>query len=230
MNSNLLNDWSLEWSCTVANNAMNRERKAIGINSYTNEIKLNVIEFIISREHEKNIYWTDLCCGRGKALIQVSDYFKNSMLYDNLFLNGIDLVDFFDDYNNSNNLSLLQLNLNRWQPRYKSDLITVVHGLHYIGDKIGMIIKSISSLKPDGLFVGNLDLDNIIIDNNKKGKLLILNFFKRNKINYSARNKIISSGYIENLQSDFIYLGADDKAGPNYTGQNAVNSFYKLGN
>jgi len=40
--------------------------------------------------------------------------------------------------------------------------------------------------------------------------------------------KLITSGIKEIDTSMFLYLGADDKAGPNYTGQEVVNSYYAL--
>ena len=31
----------------------------------------------------------------------------------------------------------------------------------------------------------------------------------------------------KNMQQDFVYLGADDRVGANYTGQDVVKSYYK---
>ena len=170
MKPQLLNEEELEWSTVVANNSMNRERVATGINSYEKDINLNPIEFIQDRTNEKYIQWTDLCCGRGKALIQVSSHFRDSTIANKLMLRGIDLVEFFDEYQETKNLSLRKMNLNNWQSEKKCDLITIVHGLHYIGDKIDLIIKSILALKKDGLCVGNLDLNNIEIEGHKSSK------------------------------------------------------------
>ena len=46
MTQNLLNEQALEWSPVVANNTMNRERKATGVNSYEKDIKLNPLVFL----------------------------------------------------------------------------------------------------------------------------------------------------------------------------------------
>jgi len=228
MKPNLLNDEELEWSAVVANNAMNRERIATGVNSYEKEIKINPISFIKNRNSETYIQWTDLCCGRGNALIQTSEHFKGSELAEKLFLKGIDLVEYFEEYKKTENLSLEKMNLNRWKPEKKNDLITIVHGLHYIGDKLDLIVKSISSLKEGGLFIGNLDLNNIEIEGHKHPKKVILDFFKKNKIDYNQRTKIISAKSSIEIKNNLLYLGANDKAGPNYTGQEAVNSIYRL--
>jgi hypothetical protein len=45
-------------------------------------------------------------------------------------------------------------------------------------------------------------------------------------LRYDARrHRIGRTGYRE-IAPAYTYLGADDRAGPNYTGQPAVNSFY----
>jgi hypothetical protein len=41
------------------------------------------------------------------------------------------------------------------------DLITCVHGLHYVCDKLGLIARAASWLVEDGRFVANLALDNL---------------------------------------------------------------------
>ena len=91
MESKLLNEEALEWSTTVANNRMNRERVATGVNSYEKEINLNPVNFIKERAKQNNIQWTDLCCGRGKALLQVSDHFKETSFAKKVTFIGIDL-------------------------------------------------------------------------------------------------------------------------------------------
>jgi len=227
MKEKLLNNDELEWSAVVANNSMNRERIAIGINSYDNEINLNTIDFITQRKKQESIQWTDLCCGSGNALIQASNHFKEDENL-NLSIIGIDLVAYFSSYEQNDILTLKQLNLSNWEPNKKSDLITIVHGLHYIGNKIELILNAAKALKKDGVFIGNLDVENVLIEGVKNPKKTLLSFFEKNKIDYNKRKKIITIQGYQKIQSDFVYLGADDKAGPNYTGQEVVNSYYKL--
>ena len=227
MKKKLLQEEELEWSPVVANNAMNRERIAIGINSYEQDIKLNPINFLLERKKQDYIQWTDLCCGRGNALIQASKYFEDTPLATKLSLIGIDLVDFFSSHQ-TNILTLNQLSIREWQPDKKSDLISIVHGLHYIGDKLGILLKVIAAIKEDGVFIGNIDLDNIKIKDIPNAKTIISSFFKKNHINYDPKNKILKVEGSKTIASEFIYLGADDKAGPNYTGQPVVNSYYRL--
>ena len=58
-------------------------------------------------------------------------------------------------------LRLVEASLSTWRPDRTFDLITCVHGLHYVGDKLGLIARAASWLAEDGLFVANLDLANL---------------------------------------------------------------------
>ena len=50
---------------------------------------------------------------------------------------------------------------------------------------------------------------------------------RRNGFEYSFRNKLIQRDARHEHVLPFLYLGADDQAGPNYTGQPVVNSRYE---
>ena len=58
-------------------------------------------------------------------------------------------------------LRLVEASLSTWRPDRPFDLITCVHGLHYVGDKLGLIARAASWLAEDGLFVASLDLHNL---------------------------------------------------------------------
>jgi len=223
----LLNNKELAWSPIVANNAMNRERIAVGVNSYQKEMGINPIDFLLHRRHQNNLRWTDLCCGKGNALIQAANQLKEESFTSNLSLVGIDLVDYFSSHYSLPFLNLQVLNLDIWQPENSSDLITIIHGLHYIGDKIGLIVKSAAALKSNGLFWGNLDLNNIRIEGEKDSKKVLKKYFKDNEIHYNSRTKVLKIEGFQNLQSNFQYLGADTTTGANYTGQEAITSVYR---
>ncbi|WP_240966302.1 hypothetical protein [Pseudoflavitalea sp. G-6-1-2] len=51
---------------------------------------------------------------------------------------------------------------------------------------------------------------------------------KKNGIEYDARKKVIYCNGPRDVDFELDYEGASDLAGPNYTGQNAVDSFYKI--
>ena len=225
----LLDDKTLAWSATVANNRMNRKRKATGINSYEKDIQLNPITFLEGRTKQSDVQWLDLCCGEGNALIETAHHFQTKKTSLPIHLTGIDLVDYFGDAKGLDRfLTLKSLNLSDWLPSQKYDLITCVHGLHYVGDKLGLILKASSALKPNGLFIGNLDLENIKIEGYAKSTKLIKTYFKDQKISCQSRQKLIKIEGGKRIDSKFGYLGADDKAGPNYTGMEVVHSFYKV--
>lgn len=228
MKTRLLNRAELEASSVVANNRMNRQRNAIGVNSYSKDLYFNPIDFLLQRGVKQGIRWLDLCCGEGKALIQAAELFQQKGLSSRVSLEGLDLVEYFYDFNSTLNLSLKAQNLETWIPEKEYDLITIVHGLHYVGDKIEVIRKSVSALKDDGLFVANIGLENIKISDRQNSEKMVLDLFEQHKLEYKHRRKTLSTMGKKALKSPFQYLGADDTAGPNYTGQEVVNSYYAV--
>jgi len=220
----LLSEEELVWSPVVANCSMNRERKASGINSYEQEFKFNPAVLLESSIHAYgHSSWLDLCCGKGNALTQIASHFTNKRLQDKIELKGIDLLDTFDHHIG---VSFETISLRDWIPDRAYDLITCAHGLHYIGDKLKIIEKALSSLTPSGLFIANMDINNIHISNeNRNGTLK--NVFRKLGIEYNVRTKILKHTGFGNIAFPFKYLGADDTTGPNYTGQPAVTSYYE---
>lgn len=188
---------------------------------------MNPIEFLENRGGQTPIRWLDLCCGEGNALIQAATYFQNQHPNIPIQLEGIDLVGFFGNATGLENLKLTITNLSDWQPTEQYDLITIVHGLHYLGDKIGLLKKATEVLKTDGLLIGNLDLNNLKIDQQVDSIPYWKKYFKQEKITYHSSTRILKVEGPKQLPSKFEYLGANDKAGPNYTGMEVVDSFYR---
>lgn len=63
----------LEQSDIVANSRMNRERACVGPNSYAREMGFDPLAFLQTRLcTQERVAWLDLCCGRGRALIQAA--------------------------------------------------------------------------------------------------------------------------------------------------------------
>ena len=191
MTPKLLNDQHLAQSSIVANNRMNRQRKATGINSYEKDIGFSPIKFLESKTRQPTVHWLDLCCGEGNALIETAQYFQPNQPNFPIKFTGIDLVDFFGQVENVNNLSLITANLSEWQPSQQYDLITIVHELHYVGDKIGLIKKAAAALKSDGLLVGNLAIANLKIDQQPHPATLWKQYFKQQDIKYDIRKKLL---------------------------------------
>lgn len=206
---------------------MNRERNASGINSYEKEFGFTPQDFLQDKlKHNGSASWLDLCCGQGKALIQTAAFFQSTGANDQVRLHGIDLIDTFPSTHKGYNcLSLKAESLAEWQPSKTYDLITCVHGLHYLGDKLSIIAAAIKSLTPEGLFIANLDLNNFNIDG-VSGKTLLPHLFRLNNIEYNSRTRILKKENCSIPSFNLTYLGANDQYGPNYTGQDSVTSYY----
>lgn len=214
----------LIWTSIVANSSMNRQRNLTGINSYEKDLYFDILAFIETKlSTNQKFSWIDLCCGEAKALFQAQEIFTNE---DKISLEGIDLIDMFVDKNNKVKLQIGSLL--DWKPSQKYDLITCVHGLHYIGNKLLIIEKVCKTIKEDGMFIANIDLDSIKNSDNQSLKKEILKYLKEEGLLYNSRQKILICEGNKSFEFDFQYLGADTKAGKNYTGQEAINSIYQV--
>lgn len=208
----MLDDEALERSSVVANNAMNRERGLTGPNSYTKDLGVDLVALLDGAR------WLDLCCGSGRALAEA-----NARFGDRVRTVGLDLVDHFA----AEGPEFFVGSLATWRPEGTFDLITCVHGLHYVGDKLGAVSRAASWLAPGGRFVANFDVadvrdaDGVPLGRKLTGALREAGFA------YDARKRLLSRVGGTEVRLPFDYLGADDRAGPNYTGQPAVVSHYR---
>jgi SAM-dependent methyltransferase len=224
----LLGDHLLAQSPVVANSTMNRQRACFSCNSYQKELAFDPLQFLQSRLNPtETIRWLDLCCGTGRALIQAAQMLHADGLEDQVVLIGLDLVDMFATI--PPELSFLQFlvtSTQQYQPAMQFDLITCVHGLHYIGDKLQLIQRACSWLTTEGVFLANLDLQNLRLGSGQRAARTVSRQFRALGIEYHARKKLIARQGGIDVEFPWHYLGADDQAGPNYTGQPVVNSYY----
>ncbi|MFL5743673.1 MAG: methyltransferase domain-containing protein [Niastella sp.] len=187
----LLAENELIWSWVVANSKMNRERNASGVNSYEKELKFRPEEFLEKHiQQYGQVKWLDLCCGQGKALIQTGEWLLSKGLQDKATLKGIDLVDAFQTI--SRDITCVDFEVRSlvdWSSIVQFDLITCVRGLHYIGDKIKVLASVFERLTPEGVFIANLDLSNIQIENIDTEDYL-LHCFKKHDVQYNRRTRI----------------------------------------
>ncbi|MDI6097170.1 class I SAM-dependent methyltransferase [Actinoplanes sp. NEAU-A12] len=195
--------------------------------------------------------WLDLCCGSGRALVQAAEQLPSATIV------GVDLVDAFvsarpgvetsgtgqpadaghlagraggtgGTSRAEGGVSFVVAPVEAWEPDRAFDLITCVHGLHYVGDKLAVLARMARCLRPGGRFVADLDLDGIrLADGQPAGRRLVTRL-RGAGLAYDARRRRISCTGPVQLDLPYAYLGADDRAGPNYTGQPAVHSFYDL--
>jgi ubiquinone/menaquinone biosynthesis C-methylase UbiE len=223
----LLSEDKLIWSPTVANSRMNRGRNSSGINSYEQDIHFKP-EDHIQTIIDKNgcAFWLDLCCGEGRALVQVYQYFAQANLADKIKLVGIDLVD-VQNRNLPVQIKIYTGSILNFIPNEKFDLVTCIHGLHYVGDKLKMITKACSLLNTAGLFIANLDLTDISIEKTNSNAFL-KSQFRKNHLSYDQKKRILEKHGGSAINFNCEYMGADDDHGTNYTGQESVKSYYSL--
>ncbi|MEU6748966.1 class I SAM-dependent methyltransferase [Spirillospora sp. NPDC046719] len=216
-----LDDVTLERSAVVANCAMNRERT---LRSYGRELGIDVLA-------EIDDGWLDLCCGAGRALAEAAARRPDARI------TGVDLAGRFLPAASA--VRLVTASVAEWAPDAPYGLITCVHGLHYVGDKLGVLARAASWLSADGLLVANFDTAGVrLADGSSSGASSggpgggaggrrVGAALREAGFHYDGRRRRISLRGRREVRFPFRYLGADDQAGPNYTGQPAVDSFYE---
>jgi SAM-dependent methyltransferase len=222
----LLSDDVLERSAIVANCRMNRERQLTGSGGYAREVGLSPLDFLMDRlAQRERVAWLDLCCGRGRALIEAATLLHGEGVAARVEIVGVDLVGMFDPPGAPLTcLRLVEASLGRWFPAQSFDLITCVHGWHYVGDKLGLIARAAGWLVEDGLLVGNLDLANLKWADGRAAGQPVVRLLRAAGLEYDRRRRLLRCRGRKQIALPCRYLGADDQAGPNYTGQPAVNS------
>jgi SAM-dependent methyltransferase len=237
MERELLGDEALWASDVVANCNMNRLRQLAGPNSYARELGFNPLDRPITG-------WLDLCCGSGRALVEAERHLRagpaasaeataeatalapaGAEVAAGVTLVGVDLVDAFDRTCVST-VEFVCTPVDRFQPRQAFDLITCVHGLHYVGDKLGLLARAAGWLTPAGRLVADLDPASVRIDGEASPRKVV-DRLRKAGFDYDTRRRQVRSAALTRVTFDLTYLGADDRTGPNYTGQPAVTSYYR---
>ncbi|MBX7219489.1 MAG: class I SAM-dependent methyltransferase [Blastocatellia bacterium] len=209
---------------------MNRERVLQGKNSYEKDLKFPVLDFLEKRLQDKQeVSWLDLCCGSGKALIEAAVRLQTSPFVAGVRLVGVDLVGMFAPVGSFLPLPELRIQpVDSFVPTGFFDLITCVHGLHYLGDKLRTLERAASWLASDGIFLAHLDVNNFRIEGHPQAEKLLRAEFRKQEITFSSQTHILQIAGGNQISFPFSYLGADDRSGPNYTGQPAVTSVYSV--
>jgi len=212
----LLDDTILAQSSVVANSTMNRGRGLTGANSYAKDLGFDPLLWIQERQPAR---WLDLCCGSGRALIEAAE----RSVGQELELVGVDLMPMFAPGAESfPHLRLVASPLAELPQDGTFDLITCVHGLHYLGDKLGTLAAFAACLTPRGRLIGHLDLANL--QGIERRPLLAL--LRRHGWHYDTRRHLIE-GTAQSQALPVRYRGAQDHDAPNFTGQPGVNSYYE---
>jgi len=178
---------------------------------------------------QAEVAWLDLCCGAGRALLQAAAIFDSNQLKSRVELAGLDLIPMFDSLSPGHtHVHLFSASVEQWEPDQKFDLITCVHGLHYIGDKLGALSRASGWMKENGRLIAHLDYRNLKIAGRSQASSQIGKDLRRAGFKYvPGRHLLVRDGNVSRHPFPYRYLGADDKAGPNFTGQSAVDSYYE---
>jgi SAM-dependent methyltransferase len=194
----LLNDDELGRSAVAANCRMNRERNLSGSNGYDRELGFNPLDVLKERiAAGRSSTWLDLCCGTGKALIEAARIVHDQGLARQIEIVGVDLVGMFHEFDPGLTcLRLVEASLSSWCPDCHFDLITCVHGLHYVGDKLRLLARAATWMVEDGVFVANLDLANVkLSDGGAAGRALIADL-QGAGLQYDRRKRrVVCRGY-----------------------------------
>lgn len=144
-----------------------------------------------------------------------------------LSIEGIDLAGHFARNQFEPNLILRKASVESWTPVGEYDLVTCVHGLHYIGDKLGAIKKMVNCLSKRGMLIANVDLANFRFADGRAAGRMVAKQLRGQGVTYDTQTRVLKCQGGRMINFDLKYVGANDKAGPNYTGQSAVDSYYE---
>lgn len=217
-------------SSVVANATMNRGRGLSGVNSYERDLRFSITEFLAERLRERGgAVWYDACCGQGKALVEAGRQFAAAGWGHQVQIVGVDLVPMFTP-EKAPNVNLQAADVAAWTLERPADLITCVHGLHYLGDKLGFLQNAYSMLAPGGLLLGHLDVSNVLAV--ESGLPLW-----RQAARYAVKNDAVLEikGHVLRVQRtnaplDFgvTYQGGTVSKQSNYTGITVIDSWYAM--
>ncbi|MCU1648775.1 MAG: hypothetical protein JWN03_9050 [Nocardia sp.] len=210
-----LDDTRLEQSAVVANSEMNRERR---LPAYRRELGFDPVAWLAARPIPQR--WLDVGCGSGRALFEASQSMPGQ-----IEIIGLDLVDYFAG-SPSAGVDLVTGSVLTWTPDTQVDLITAVHALHYVGDKLAALTRMASWLSTDGQFAANFDASAVRWSDGSPIGSPFTTAVRNNGFRYDARRRRLTRTGRALPHWEFRYLGADAHAGPNYTGQDSVASHY----
>lgn len=215
----MLDDDQLADSWVVANRDMNRARTLTGRDGYTRALGTDVLDrLLVAPAH-----WLDLCCGQGKALLEAAALLRDHGVAGRI--TGVDLIPPATAV--AVEVQFVTASVATWQPSDRFDLITCVHGLHYVGDKLGLLARAASWLTPSGQLSANFDATSIRLPDGEPAGRRQTMALRAAGFTYDSRTHRIHRHSSATVEFPFRYLGADDRAGPNYTGQPAVHSYYE---
>ena len=224
----MLNPDDLLSSSVVANAIMNRGRGFSGVNSYGRELRFDIGAFLERRVRERGeAVWLDACCGQGRALLEAGRQFAGTDWGSGVRIAGVDLVGMFEA-GDAPNVRLIAGNVAAFKPDAPVDLITCVHGLHCLGDKLGFLESAYAMLEAGGMFLGSLDSQNV---RGGESRGLVWRqataFARRSGVAPDLKSHVLRLDRSEaRLDFGLSYAGATVSEKPNYSGITVVDSWY----
>lgn len=229
-----LEDEALLASETVVNAAMNRGRALTGVNSYERDLKMDIGAFLARRVQERgHAVWYDACCGEGRALREASVAWEGQRQWaSRVQMLGVDLWDDFAPVG-APCVRFVAADVVTYDPGTDVDLITCVHGLHYLGDKLRFLERCYARLAPGGVFIGHLDTDNLRFEAQGQASPVswsaLLRRVRGDSASITYRNHLLRMERIGNGPLHFggEYLGASVSERPNFSGMTGIDSWYR---
>lgn len=215
-------------SPVVANATMNRGRGLSGVNSYERDLRFSLTDCLAGRVRAcGKALWYDACCGEGRALAEAGTQFAASEWGRQVQIIGVDLVAMFTAEQRPN-VTLLAADVAAFTLERPADLITCVHGLHYLGDKLGFIQHAYAMLALGGLLLSHLDPENLRAAGAGASVW-------RQAVRHAAKSGIALDlkGHVLRivrteapLSFGFTFQGATVSERPNYTGITVIDSWH----
>lgn len=217
-------------SSVVANATMNRGGGLAGVNSYERDLRFSITDFLAERVRERGeAIWYDACCGQGRALAEAGTQFAETEWGRQVQIVGVDLVGMFTP-EQAPNVTLMTADVAAFRLDQPADLLTCVHGLHYLGDKLGFLQDVYAMLAAGGLFLGHLDMSNVRATESglsvwrqaarHAGKSGVALELKSHVLHIKRMEALLEFG--------LAYQGATVSEQPNYTGITVIDSWYAL--
>ncbi|MES2465507.1 MAG: class I SAM-dependent methyltransferase [Armatimonadota bacterium] len=225
----------------VVNAAMNRGRGFSGVNSYTRDLRqFDIAAFLRERLQtypSQTIRWLDVCCGEGRALTEAAQIWAGTDWGKQIEIIGLDLWDDLPVSQASSDgpsLRFVAADAAFWSPNTSFDLITCVHGLHYLPDKLGFLERAYSWLAPNGgVLLAHLDKANVLQQDNKTANLWpILHRRARQQgialrlTNHLLRMERTAEGP-DNLSFGVTFVDRTVSPRPNFSGMTVIDSWYR---
>lgn len=132
---------------------------------------------------------------------------------------GVDLVDAFDPAPApAPNLELICASVVSWAPTRTFDLLTCLHGLHYVGDKLAVLTRAAGWLSATGRLVVDLDLSSIMLPDGRPAGRRLAARLRAAGLTYDPRRRRISCTGRRELHLPYRYLGPTTAPAPTTPG------------